>query len=200
MKKMLFLFGLVSMMYACRTNGPEPETVSLTDQEKNDLLFLREEEKLARDVYLYAYDQYGLQIFSNIAGSEQRHMDQVLALLTKYGLEDPASPNRGEFSHAELQTLYNDLTAIVDSSQTDALWVGATIEDLDIHDITTFESHTDKQDLLDVYARLTCGSRNHMRNFYRELQAVGVTYTAQYISQQELDEIVNSSNERCGGQ
>ena len=32
--------------------------IALTHEEIDDLLFLREEEKLARDVYLYSYNNY----------------------------------------------------------------------------------------------------------------------------------------------
>jgi len=198
MKKVLWILAVVLTLFSCQTKGDEVEEVTLTDEEKEDVLTLREEEKLARDVYLYAYEQYGLQIFNNIASSEQEHMDMVLGLINKYGLDDPASPDRGVFNNPVLQDLYNQLTAQVDLSELDALIVGATIEDLDIHDIKTFESHTNKTDLLEVYAMLQCGSRNHLRAYYGQLDSRGYTYTAQYISQQELEEIVNSPNERCG--
>ncbi len=62
----------------------------LTAAEEEGLLFMREEEKLARDVYLVLFDKWGLRVFENIAESEQRHMDAVLYLLGKYGLDDPA--------------------------------------------------------------------------------------------------------------
>ncbi len=203
MKKLSVLFVEVLVLIAgltgCSRNN-RPAGGELTEEEKNDLLFLREEEKLARDVYLYAYDKYALQEFANISSSEQRHMDAVKVLLDKYGLEDPAKPNRGEFSDSTLQQLYDNLTALVDSSQIDALRVGATIEDLDINDIREMKERTGKSDILNVYNRLECGSRNHMRAYYSALEALGVIYVAQYISQDELDVIIGSTNERCGRQ
>jgi len=159
---------------------------------------LREEEKLARDVYLYAYDKYGLNIFTNIAQSEQRHMDRVLTILTTYNIDDPASTERGVFNNSTLQNLYNILTAKVDSSMLDALIVGATIEDLDIKDIEEFKTRTTKNDILDMYDNLTCGSRNHLRSYYSQILANGGTYTPQYISQDEFEAIINSSKEQCG--
>ncbi len=197
MKKLVLMLALTVSLFSCKTQNETTE-LSLTQEEENDLLFLREEEKLARDVYLYAYDKYNFQVFANIAGSEQNHMDAVLALLEKYGLSDPASQVRGEFTNPDLQALYDQLTARVDVSLLEALKVGATIEDLDINDIETFKDNTDKSDLLSVYGRLECGSRNHMRSFYAELLTQGFTYTAQYISQQELEAIVNSTREQCG--
>jgi hypothetical protein len=193
----IVLFAFVALGFTSCSND-KTSLEPLTSNEEEDLLRLREEEKLARDVYLYAYDQYGLAISNNISQSEQMHMDKVLSLLNKYGLEDPALPNRGEFNDQTLQTLYDDLTAQVDISELEALKVGATIEDLDIKDIEDFKSRTDKNDILDVYDKLECGSRNHMRGYYSELLTRGYTYEAQFITDNELSDIINSDRERCG--
>jgi len=198
MKKLWILSVVLLGMFSCQTRGDEVEDLTLTEEEKNDLLVLREEEKLARDVYLFAGDLYDLPIFANIASSEQNHMDQVLVLLQKYGLEDPVIDQRGVFRNADIQQLYNQLTTLASQSEVEALKVGATIEDLDIHDISTFESHTRKTDILEVYARLKCGSRNHLRSYYARLQDYGITYSPQYISQEEFESIVNSPHEQCG--
>lgn len=170
----------------------------LTQQEIDDLLFLREEEKLARDVYLYSFDKYGAAIFGNISKSEQKHMDQVLILLNAYQLTDPASIERGVFTNQTLQNLYNDLIAQSDISLKDALAVGATIEDLDINDIEENIDRTVKEDILIVYNNLKCGSRNHLRNYTNQLEIINVNYVPQYISLEEYNEIINSSNEKCG--
>ena len=198
MKKLWILSVVLLGMFSCQTRGDEVEDLTLTEEEKNDLLVLREEEKLARDVYLFAGDLYDLPIFANIASSEQNHMDQVLVLLQKYELEDPVIDQRGVFRNADIQQLYNQLTTLASQSEVEALKVGATIEDLDIHDISTFESHTRKTDILEVYARLKCGSRNHLRSYYARLQDYGITYSPQYISQEEFESIVNSPHEQCG--
>ncbi len=125
-------------------------------------------------------------------------MDKVLSLLNKYGLEEPALPNRGEFNNQTFQTLYNDFSAQVDISELEALKVGAIIEDLDIKDIGDFISRTEKNDLLDVYDKLKCGSRNHMRTYYNELLSRGFTYEPQFITSDALLNIISSDNERCG--
>ena len=198
MRKIVLIAVVALGFVSCYNKDNTSSIVPLTASEEEDLLTLREEEKLARDVYLYAYDKYGLDIMNNISQSEQMHMDKVLSLLNKYGLEDPAIPVRGAFNNETLQTLYNDLTAQVDASELDALIVGATIEDLDIYDIEDFESRTEKSDILDVYAKLTCGSRNHMRAFYGELTLRDYSYEPQFITNEELFNIVNSDRERCG--
>lgn len=199
------LLSIVSTtMYSCSSNNEEAQelerqtNIELTPIETQDLVFLREEEKLARDVYLYAYDKYQHQVFYNISQSEQTHMDRVLTLLNTYGLQDPVINERGSFSNPVLQQLYVELTAKVDISLIEALNVGATIEDLDINDLETFEANTTKVDILKVYSNLKCGSRNHMRSFNYQLDINGIEYIAQYISQDEFNEIIDSEHERCG--
>ena len=53
----------------------------ISDEEATGLIFMREEEKLARDVYLTLYDVWETAVFDNIASSEQTHMDAVLMLI-----------------------------------------------------------------------------------------------------------------------
>lgn len=201
MKKfvLLILAGIMTLTVSCSDeSNNENELAILTVQEQQDLLFLREEEKLARDVYLYSFDLYGDVIFNNIASSEQQHMDQVLTLLDAYGLEDPASLERGVFKDKVLQDLYNDLTTASEVSLSKALTAGATIEDLDINDIAFFESQTENADLLNLYDQLKCGSRNHLRSYTDRLDMLGVDYVVQYLSFEEYDAILGSERERCG--
>jgi len=202
MKKLVFyiLTVLFTVVSSCSSddNDTDEQQTTLSQTEVDDLKVLREEEKLARDVYQYSFDKYGESIFQNITQSEQKHMDKILVLLNTYHLEDPVLPNRGEFTNQTLQKLYNDLTKQSDISLLEALKVGATIEDLDIKDIDDFENRTTKSDILSTYDKLKCGSRNHMRSYYSQLINNGVTYESQFISAAELIAIINSDNEKCG--
>lgn len=174
------------------------DVTSLTEDEMTNLLFMREEEKLARDVYLYLYEKYGMIIFNNIASSEQTHMDAVLTIMDKYGVEDPASNELGVFTNTTLQQLYDDLIAQGDVSLVTGLTVGTTIEDVDIRDLANAIDAAFKTDIIDMYEMLACGSRNHMRAFSNQLNVQGETYTPQFITQEVYDEIINGGNERCG--
>jgi hypothetical protein len=168
----------------------------LTSAELTSISFMREEEKLARDVYITLYNKWGVNIFTNISASEQTHMDALLMLLNKYSLTDPVGSNAvGVFSNATLQNLYSQLVAQGNISILDAYKVGATIEDLDIFDLKTALIDIDNQDIRLVYDMLTKGSRNHMRSFYKNVLNVGGTYTPQYITQTEFDTIINSAME-----
>ena len=156
----------------------------------------REEEKLANDVYLTLYNKWGVNIFTNIASSEQAHTNAVLTLLTKYELAVLVGTNAvGVFSDTILQKLYTQLVTQGSTSTLNAFIVGATIENLDIFDLNNWNSKVDNQDIKYIYQNLTKGSRNHMRSFYGQVTGSGGTYSAQYISQTELDAIINSPKE-----
>ncbi len=191
----LILVLNLSFLASCKDDDL---TKTLSAEEKNDLLRLREEEKLARDVYLFAYDKYQEQTFKNISNSEQKHMDKVLDILTEYGVADPASSEKGVFKNSILQELYNSLTAKADSSLIDALIVGATVEDVDIYDINDFIANTQQAKILDMYEQLNCGSRNHLRAYYSKITENDSTYIPQYISITEFNSIINADHESCG--
>ena len=137
---------------------------SLNEEEIAGLLFMREEEKLARDVYNQLYELWGQPIFKNIAASEQMHMDQIKSLLDRYGLTDPALGS-GQFADPALQALYNQLIAQGSLSLADALNVGALIENTDIADLQTHLSQTDQADIQLVYTNLMNASYNHLAVF-----------------------------------
>lgn len=168
----------------------------LSEAEKNSLLFMREEEKMARDVYKAMFTKWNTAIFSNIASSEQTHMDAILMLLNKYELEDPVTANGpGVFTNQLLQNLYSQLILRGNISIAGACKVGASIEELDISDLATALVTVDNQDIIMVYNNLARGSRNHLRSFYKKILWAGETYTPQYLTQAAFDAIVNSPME-----
>ncbi|HSQ75298.1 MAG TPA: DUF2202 domain-containing protein [Bacteroidota bacterium] len=169
----------------------------LSDDESHALVWMREEEKLARDVYAALSAQWKRPIFANISRSEQTHMDAVLALLRKYKIPDPVEGKAsGVFADETLQNLYTTLVERGLKSEAEALTVGCLIEELDITDLQKHTAVTDNADILLVFRNLTKGSRNHLRAFNRNLIAAGVTYTPQYLSQDAYDAIANSPMER----
>ena len=166
----------------------------LNESESEGLLYMREEEKLARDVYWTFDDQYNLPVFENIADAEETHMESVKVLMDKYGLSDPIL-EAGKFSNADLQVLYDDLVAQGSSSEVEALRVGAIIEETDIQDLKDQLEKTDNEDITMVYESLMRGSRNHLRAFVNNLERRGVDYMPLVLSQEEYDEIINGSIE-----
>jgi hypothetical protein len=147
-------------------------TGDLTQAEADSLLFLREEEKLARDVYLVLFDETGKKTFSNIAASEQRHMDSVKTLLDAYGLADPVGADTpGVFSNPDLQKAYDTLVAQGSQSLAEALKVGVAIENLDIEDLQALLAIDPSADITQVAQSLLKGSENHLASFTRLLAA-----------------------------
>lgn len=188
-------------LHAAKVSATAKTTLSsLSTAEKSDLLFMREEEKLARDVYLTLYETWGLTVFSNIASSEQSHMDAVLKLLRTYRLTDPAAGLAiGEFSNPDLQSLYDTLMEKGGLSALDALQVGGIIEETDMHDLVAAMERADNADLDSTYENLLCGSRNHLRAFAGTIESMThQPYIAQVIAQDEVDAIVSSPLEQCG--
>ncbi|AHF80669.1 DUF2202 domain-containing protein [Thermococcus paralvinellae] len=169
----------------------------LTQEEIDGILWMREEEKLARDVYLTLYEKWGLPIFYNIATrSEQTHMDMVLALIEKYNLTDPVGDNGiGEFTNPEIQALYDKLVAEGSKSVKDALKVGALIEEVDIKDLEEWLAKSDNEDIKFVYENLMMGSRNHLRAFVRNLENYGITYQPQVLPQDQYEQIISTPME-----
>ncbi len=186
----------VSVAY-CETLVESLPYEDLTEAEESGLLKMREEEKLARDVYLALYDRWGHWVFRNIAGAEQRHTDAIKVLLDRYNLTDPSSDDTaGIFTNPEIQNLYDTLTERGSTSLAEALQVGATVEDLDIFDLREFLAQADNSDIRTVYQNLLKGSRNHLRAFTYQLSAYGGSYEAQYLSSEDVDAIINSLRER----
>lgn len=200
----LLIAGLITIMSACSDDSTalitatEVTNQDIAEKVATDLQFLREEEKLARDVYLFAFELYGIQLFRNIAESEQQHTTQVKAMMELYKIEDIASEYEGVFTNQELQTLYLALIERVKLNRIEAFAVGATIEDLDIYDLSRMAENTSAENIAQLYANLACGSANHMRSFYSQLQKNGLSYEPQYISSDKLAEILASQQSGCG--
>jgi hypothetical protein len=156
---------------------------ALDATEAAGLAYMREEEKLAHDVYAKLHAKWGLRIFGNISQSEERHAGMIKLLLDRYELPDPAANNpTGVFQNEALQILYNDLIRQGESSLNAPLKVAATVEDLDIRDLEKAAAATDNEDLKLVYGNLQRASENHIQTFVGQLEAVGESYTAQYVS------------------
>ena len=173
--------------------------VSLIEAE--DLAYMREEEKLARDSYQVLGEKWGLSIFSNISKSEQRHMDAIEVLLDRFGIVDPIidESDVGNFADPILQTLFDDLMISGMQSEMDALKVGGTIEETDILDIQRAIESAENQDIIAAYENLLCGSRNHLRAFVGQIEFYGEIYTPVLMTEDELNAIVDFPMERgCG--
>lgn len=139
-----------------------------------DLLFMWEEERLARDVYNVMHTKWGSKIFTNIAtNGEQTHINNIKSMIDKYAVNttaytEPAVP--GVFVNQNLQAFYNTLIAQGSVSVTEAYKVGQLIEITDIADLDRRLLPTDlPADIRAVYENLRKASESHLASFNKQL-------------------------------
>ena len=166
-----------------------------SETELDILVHMKEEEKLARDVYAALFEKWGILVFSRISQAENNHMNAVIRLLGNYGEEYTQEGEEGDFSIPELQELYSELMVKGFVSIEEAYKTGALIEEMDIKDLTEAIDIVTNENIILVFENLLRGSRNHLRAFNRQLTTLGVTYAPVYISQDEYDQIIASPNE-----
>ena len=150
----LALTSVATVAGAAEIQAPSAQTgvvaapPAVSPAEAASLQFMREEEKLAHDVYVTLYEQWGLRLFNNIAASEQTHTNAVAWLLDRYDIDDPAADTGfGEFANADLQALYDQLVEQGARSGADALKVGLAIEEIDILDLQKRVAETSNADI-----------------------------------------------------
>lgn len=178
---------IINSFIGCTQNM---DSTILTPSEREGILLMREEEKLAHDVYGFFANQYNIPIFGNIAKSETVHQKMVIELMSRYEIEDPSFDEEGKFHNEELQELYDKLTA-QGTTLIEALKIGAYIEELDIRDLKQLMKETDNEDILATYNPLLQGSENHLRAFVRNLVNRGIEYQPVFLSIEEFNSILN---------
>ena len=142
---------------------------TLSQVEVDTLMYMREEEKMARDLYISFNEFYGttVRVFGNISRSEQKHMDAVKGLLDAYGLTDPVADDAvGKFTNSELGEQFKTLLAQGNTLK-GALEVGILVEEQDLEDLAAAMNETDEPCIDRVYSNLLKGSTNHLAAFSR---------------------------------
>ena len=190
-------FGVATPAFA---DGVSATDTVLSASEADGLVYMREEEKLAHDVYVTLYAQWGLPVFDNIANSEATHTAAIKTLLDLYGIADPATGNGvGEFTNPDLQKLYDGLVAQGSQSLVEALKVGISIEEIDILDLQTRLAQTSSADIKLVYNNLMRGSENHLRAFTMNLQRqTGESYSSQGFGANSNSSVGITTSQRGG--
>ncbi|MFD0836469.1 DUF2202 domain-containing protein [Mariniflexile aquimaris] len=194
----ILLMFSVSFLFACNENDDikDPPNQTINQKDKEALLFMLEEEKLARDTYTYLNNLWSMNQFSNIKNSEQTHMDAIVNLLEIYQINYTILPV-GQFENESIQNYYNRFVTQGSLSSTNALKVGATIEDLDIVDLEEYINSTTNPDIITVFKRLQCGSKKHLKSFNKGIVNFGETYTPQFLTQEAFNSILSESNGPC---
>lgn len=161
----------------------------LNQSEIDGLYLMREEEKMARDVYAFFYKKFNVRTFGNITKSENQHSEAVLKLINYFGLKDPAVAETGKFTNHEMQDLYDKFTTEA-LTINDALKTGAFIEEYDIADLRKLINETANTDIKFVYSNLLRGSTFHLKAFTGVLKARGIIYVPSILSQEDYNQII----------
>lgn len=175
----------------------EASTSPLARAEADTLRSMREEEKLARDLYA-AFEPSGFE-FARIQGMERHHFAMIGMLLERYQLPDPAaSQPAGVFTDPALQAQYAELHERGTKSRADAYAVATEIEDQSLHDLQAAIEGTTHDDIRHAYAMLAQMTRNHLRVFYTGLAAEGGAYSPKYLDRPAFDRVVAAPMEPMG--
>ncbi len=195
----IFIISLsISLLSACNENDAidSSSNTAIIQKDKDALLFMLEEEKLARDTYLYLDNLWSINQFSNIKNSEQTHMDAIVELLELYQIDYTILPY-GQFENVSIQNYYNQFIADGSFSIANALKIGATIEDLDIVDLEEYINNITNTSIISVFKSLQCGSKKHLKSFITGIENIGETYTPQFLTQEAFNSILSESNGPC---
>lgn len=168
----------------------------LSENEETLLLHMKDEEKLARDVYNAMYGKWNASIFSRIANAEQKHLNAIMLLIENYTVLETEEGEPGEYENEDFKLLYDQLVVQGTASLEQAYTVGALIEELDIYDLKNYLSQVSNENIIIVFENLMRGSRNHLRAFNKNLVSLGIEYEPQYLDAVTYDEIVNSPMEQ----
>jgi len=193
----IIMFTLTNLLFLALQFNGYSQSVSISASEQEGILLMREEEKLAHDVYTLLYDKWQLQPFSNISGSESRHFEAMGYLLETFEMNDPSYSKAGKFRNRELAALYDSLISRGSESLLAALEVGAYIEEVDIRDLKELIEDTSNDTISTVYSNLLRGSENHLRAFTRQLSWRDTEYVPTVLDAETYSAIVGTSNQ-CG--
>lgn len=167
-------------------------TAELTSDEIEFLYAVREDEKLARDIYNSFYSLYASKPMSNIAKAEENHIAAVERLFYFYSINYPAVGEAGVFADATRQSYYNELIS-KGTTLLDAYKAAAYLEEKDIADYEAVLPSITNPNIKLVIEHLIKGSINHFKATLRQIDALGGEYQAAVLSQERYTEIVNSN-------
>ena len=103
----------------------------------------------------------------------------------------------GKFNNTALQNLYDELTAKGAIDIVNALTIGATIEDLDIVDLQDYIDASTNSTIINVFEKLQCGSRNHLKSFVTGIENNASSYAPQYLTLEVYNSIISGNREQC---
>jgi hypothetical protein len=177
--------------------GTKVATLFLTDQQLADLLYLSEEEKMARDICAVFWEKHDIVLFETVMNTEQRHMDMIRNAKARHGIKKVADRSKaGVYTNQKLQDIYTEMTDKHDTTFHKALLNSALITEtaiLGLRDAIS-ELNGNQPKLAKVYDTLLDDSENHLRIFAGVLATLDdADYEAQHedMDQGDVDDILD---------
>ena len=141
----------------------------LTDAQKEKIISIAQELKLAQNLYSKIYKQWELKIFRNISKAKSHQIKVIKFLADRYNLELPPTFKDETFEDSSLQEKLDDLLNQALSSEQNALEVAISTEENSIEDLNqTLHSDLPK-DLELTYAHLLKADQRHLYIFQKIL-------------------------------
>ncbi|MCB0579424.1 MAG: DUF2202 domain-containing protein [Phaeodactylibacter sp.] len=178
---------------------------NLSKADQKTLIFMAEEEKMARDFYQAMEAKWEAKVFNHIVGAEQRHLGRTEELAASLDVKLPkgmVDGEAGKYRNNDIQQLYDELAALGSQSLEGALRAGARLEEINIRDLKMALETTTDGTARGTYRSLLEASGNHLRAFNKNLAAQGITYSPVLLPQADFDAIVDSggNGQGCQGQ
>jgi len=124
---------------------------------------------MARDLYDIFAEQTGSVVFDRISDSEQKHMDSLLLVAEKAGIDiSMVSTIAGIFANTAIQSLYDTLLAQGSVSFSAAVGVGIVVENTDVADLMSYSADTTIGIVGTIYSHLELGSEHHLAAFTQQ--------------------------------
>jgi hypothetical protein len=171
---------------------PRSPNAPLGESDRRTLLYVSEQEKLARDLYASLSETWRLDVFHTTSGSEDIHADALRTLLARYRLPDPSQGlGRGEFTSVDLAERYDDLIARGRFSPVEALKAAASVEELEIQDIGSRLRRVQAPELQNVLENVVASDKHHLRSLVVALRRLGHTYAPSRLPREQFDTILD---------
>lgn len=168
---------------------PFDSTADLTADEIEFVYAVREDEKVARDLYTAFFEKYSLKTFSNISRSEANHMRAVEILLEYYEIDFPAAGEYGVFEDSARQAIYDSLLA-KGNTALEGFRVMAQLEEENIVSYRNVLSDITNPNIKIVIENLGKASENHFKAAIRQITALGGTYAPKLMNQEEYKAMI----------
>ena len=170
-------------------------TADLTADEIEFIYAVREDEKVARDLYFSFFGTFGLKPFENIGKAEDNHIKATEKLFDYYEIDYPALSENGKFENAIRQKLFDSLL-LKGTPELEAFKVMAMLEESNIVEYGEVLKTIANPNIKIVIENLARASANHFKAAIRQITALGGTYTPAIMTQEQYEAVIATGFEQ----